>query len=89
MTPPLEPPTELVDVVLTLATALRELPLAELTVLAWVAHGLLLGHDRFGPLYAGKRAWAREAAEELRDRCIYDLADALERAGLLPAKEDK
>lgn len=68
----------------TLAQALIELPDAELTVLAYVAEGLLTGHARYGPLYAGKRNWWKEAAEEHRDAVVYLLADAMDRAGLLP-----
>lgn len=73
----------------TLARALIELPEAELTVLAYVADGLLTGWGRYGPLYAGKRNWWKEAAEEHRDAVVYLLADAMERAGLLPPQKEK
>jgi hypothetical protein len=67
-----------------LARATTTLPAAELAVLAYVAQGLLTGMERFGGLYAGKREWAKETAEELRDAVVYLLAGQMDAAGMLP-----
>lgn len=72
----------------TLRLAADWLPPAEAQIVAYVAVGLLLGVQRFGPLHASKRDWLKEAAEEARDHAIYLLADDMDRAGMLPRWEE-
>ena len=68
---------------------LVHLPEAERRIVEYVAEGLGVGIGKFGPLYAGKRNWPKEGAEELRDALIYLLAAIMDYAKMLPAPAKK
>lgn len=54
-----------------LAQAAQELGDPELSVLTKIATRLVRGQQEYGPLYAGKRVWSKEAQEEAFDLAVY------------------